>query len=146
MLEWVWPQMLGDATSPELHLARAYANASGDASMGPSWSLSVFLGAPALAFSFLSRQRWLLLASLVFVVLALGSYTPLYELYRAVVLPEQAIRFPERHLAGAIILWSALAGVGLTGWLALLLGFLALRFAGLETRPALPEEECSENA
>ncbi len=116
MLEWAWPQMLGDATEPKWNLARAFANSSVDASMGPSWSLSVFLGVPVLALLFLARQRSLLLASLVFVILAVGSYTPIYELYRAAFPLEQVIRFPARHWASALILWSALAGVGWTQW------------------------------
>lgn len=111
-VEWIWPQALGDGTVPSRNLARAFANSSTDAFFAPAWSISLFIGVPVLTLAYLSGARKLALASLVFVVLALGTYTPLYGWYRAMFLPEQVIRYPERHLAGAVVLWSALAGVG----------------------------------
>jgi Bacterial membrane protein YfhO len=46
------------------------------------------------------------------VVLALGRFTPIYGLYRTVIWPEHLLRYPEKHMAAALLLWAALAGVG----------------------------------
>ena len=53
------------------------------------------------------------IAALMLVV-ALGRYTPLYALYRAVVVPERLVRYPEKHLGAVVVLVAALAGVGFT--------------------------------
>jgi len=119
MLEWVWPNAFGEPETPR-NLARVVANTGADEYMGSGWSLSVFVGAPTLLFAVAGalrppmRARGLLFGSLVFVVLALGTFTPLYGAYRALALPEQLVRYPERHLAGALVVWSALAGAGFT--------------------------------
>jgi len=120
LLEWIWPNAFGDPTEPARDLAGVYLSSSADPNMGPTWSLSLFIGAPVLilagyaAHRSQARLRGVLIASLGFVVLALGTYTALYAVYRAVVLPEWLIRFPERHLVGAIVIWCALAGAGFT--------------------------------
>jgi hypothetical protein len=119
-LEWVWPNALGDPAEPARNLARVYASSAGDAHMDPSWSMSLFVGAPALMLAAVAalrpeaRVRALLLGSLAFVVLALGTYTPLYAVYRFFALPERVIRYPERHIAAAMLLWTVCAGVGFT--------------------------------
>jgi len=117
LLELVWPGALGDPTDGAGHAARLVANSAADPFMAPSWSTSVYVGAPVLLLALGAGRRALVALSLTFVVLALGTYTPVYELYRTAVLPEQVIRYPERHLAGALCLWWPLAGVGLQRWL-----------------------------
>jgi hypothetical protein len=116
-LEWVWPHGLGNAAEPAADLGRLFADSSRDAFMGSGWSISLFLGAPVLLLAVYGARgardrRRLALAACGFVVLALGAYTPLYSVYRAVVVPERLIRFPERHLIGWLVPWVALAGVG----------------------------------
>ena len=119
MLEWVWPRVLGEAANERMNLARLVADTSGGAGLEPSWAFSEYLGAPVLLLAAVGAgahrdARRLLALSLLPVLLALGRYTPIYGIYRALVLPEHLIRYPEKHIAAAFILWTALAGVGLT--------------------------------
>jgi hypothetical protein len=60
------------------------------------------------------RRRALLGLSLVFLVLALGRFTPAFGAFRALFPPERFMRYPEKHVLGAVVLVSAFAGVGLT--------------------------------
>lgn len=120
-LEWLVPGAFGDPNEPSRHLARELADASAGArDVGPSWALGVHVGAPAaiLAAIGVARAgrpaRWLAVVAGVLVVLAVGRYTPLYGVYRAVFVPEHVVRYPEKHLAGAFLLLAAFAGVGLT--------------------------------
>jgi hypothetical protein len=112
LVEWIWPQAFGDSSQMSHNLAAAFANSSHEEGFGSGWSISVFFSLPALLMVATAGSRKLAWASLIFVVLALGAYTPIYGWYRALFLPEQLIRYPERHLAGALVLWSALSGVG----------------------------------
>jgi hypothetical protein len=120
LLELIWPQVLGDPTVEAQHLARIVADASDGKGMSqPSWALGVYVSAPILILcgSAAARDRLglrLALLAAFFVLLALGRYTPFYGLYRLVVLPERLIRSPEKHLVGALVLISALFGVGLS--------------------------------
>jgi hypothetical protein len=124
MLEWIWPRVLGDPTQAGRNLARVVADASaGQPGLDPAWALSTYVGAPILILAVVAatgerRARLLAWLSLGFVLLALGRYTPVYGLYRLVALPERMVRYPEKHFAGATVLWAALAGVGLTRALA----------------------------
>ena len=119
LFELVWPGFLGTATDARYNLAELLAS-SGKGVLEPSWSWSLYLGAPVLALAVLAgldrrrgrRGLWIGIAFLV--VLALGSYTPLYSLFRAVFVPEQVIRYPEKHVAGAVCLLCALAGAGVS--------------------------------
>ena len=119
LLELFWPRILGSPGDSVLNAARAVANTGGAHGLDPSWALSFYTGAPTLLFAAIALRRRapsaraLGLASLVFLLIALGSYTPFYAAFRTVVLPERLVRFPQRHFAGAIVLWTTLAGIGL---------------------------------
>ena len=118
LVELIWPGFLGTAADARYNLAELVA-ASGKDVLDPSWSLSLYLGAPVLALAVvagLDRRRgtrglWVGVA--VLVLLALGSYTPLHSIFQAVFPPERVIRYPEKHVAGAVCLLCALAGAGL---------------------------------
>jgi hypothetical protein len=117
LLELVIPRAFGDQTNTTRTLARVFADAGDGSDLDTTWASSVYLGLPVvvLAIAGIRREggaRGLALVSLVFVALALGKNTPLYGLYRQVALFEQFLRYPERHLAGAMVLWTALAGLG----------------------------------
>jgi hypothetical protein len=118
LVELFWPRVLGSPGDPALHLARAVADSGGARGLDPSWALSFYTGAPTLLFAFLAvrgrvpHARALALGSLALLVLALGTYTPVYQLFRAVFLPEKLVRYPERHFAGTLVLWTTLAGLG----------------------------------
>ena len=122
MLEWLWPGVLGDPTQPAQHLARAYADAGGGG-LDPGWALSDFVGVPVLmlagfAASLDREKRWLGAATVILVLLGLGGFTPLYAVWRWLFPPERLIRYPEKHLAGVLVLWCSLAAVGLEAALA----------------------------
>ena len=116
LLELVWPNVLGQGFRPERSLASLWA--SGGGSLEATWSASLYLGAPVLLCAGLAAfrgdrpARRLAILSLFFVVLALGTFTPIYGLYRKLVWPEHLLRYPEKHMAAALLLWAALAGVG----------------------------------
>jgi hypothetical protein len=116
LLELIWPNVLGQAFRPERCLSALWAHGGG--ALEPTWSASLYLGAPVLLCSALAvwrgdqRHRRLAILSLLFVGLAFGTFTPLYGLYRTLVWPERLLRYPEKHIAGALVLWAALAGVG----------------------------------
>jgi hypothetical protein len=116
LLELVWPNVLGQGFRPERCLASLWA--SGGGPLEATWSASLYMGAPVLLCAALAAWRGdrparrLAILSLVFVALAFGTFTPLYGLYRSLVWPERWLRYPEKHIAGALVLWAALAGVG----------------------------------
>lgn len=107
LLELAWPRLPLPDEANGRHLE-------------PTWAFSVYLGAPVLAFAALAvargerHARALAVVALALVVLALGRYTPLYALYRAIALPERLIRYPEKHVSGVVTLVALLAGVGFT--------------------------------
>lgn len=119
LIELVWPRGLGPPLQPgrAIH-ALLRQDTPGTESLGPVWAHSVYLGAVPLALASVASdgrtRRALVIASAGFVVLAFGTWTPLYAVYRWAFLPEQIMRYPEKHIAGAIAIWCALAGVGLT--------------------------------
>ncbi len=120
VLEWVWPSVYGDSNEPAEHLARVVANAAGPTPLAPSWALSLYVSMPIVGLAIIgwarSRRdlRLLGIAAIVFVLLALGRYTPIYGLYRTVFLPERFVRYPEKYVGGAILLACAMAGIGWT--------------------------------
>lgn len=117
LLELVWPRVLGNPSDPSTNLAELVAN-SGAGELGPSLSLSLYLGAPILALAIIAAKgdvkgsRAMLAGAVVLILLALGAYTPIYSAFRFAFLPERIIRYPEKHVAGAICLVCALAGAG----------------------------------
>lgn len=119
LLEMAWPRLLGDAADATASVAAALADtARGAPGLGPSWAASEYLSLPVLALALVGGARrggrGLLAVALLFVALALGAYTPLYGLYRALFPPERFLRYPEKHIAGAVVLVAALAAVGYT--------------------------------
>lgn len=116
LAELVWPEVLGARNVPFLDLGRLVASTAHGVVSSPSWSRSLFLGAPAflLAGAAALRNRTgrrLLALSLVFLLLALGDRLFLYTAFRLLPLAGWA-RYPEKYILGAIVLWTALAGVG----------------------------------
>ncbi len=118
LLELFWPRVLGSPTDPTLHLARAVAHTGDAHGLDPSWALSFYTGAPTLLLAALAVRarvpfaRALGWTSLALLLVALGTYTPLYQVFRTVFLPERLVRYPQRHFAGVLVLWTTLAGVG----------------------------------
>jgi hypothetical protein len=116
LFELFWPQFLGEGLRPERNLAELWARGGGI--LEATWSASDYVGIPVLFCAGLATVRGerparaLGLLSLFFVVLALGSFTPIYGLYRAVFRFERFVRYPEKHLAAAVVLWTGLAAKG----------------------------------
>ncbi len=116
-LEWIWPRALGDPFDLRLHLARLVADAGARGDLPPHFTPSLHVGLPVLLLALLApgRLRWLLGGvTLLLVLVALGEHTAFYAAWRTIFIPERFVRYPERHLAGVLVLWSALAGVGVT--------------------------------
>jgi hypothetical protein len=108
LLQLVWPGLLGDPTTLDRNLTRLPELAT--------YSDGIFLGAPVLLLAATARARGvrvLLAFSALFVLLALGAHTPAYEAFRTLFPPARMVRFPEKYVAGALMIWAALAGVGL---------------------------------
>jgi hypothetical protein len=114
LLEWVWPGIWGPIFPPD----QFWGQFLGLFDVTP-WSGAVYLGLFPLALA-LSRfhcwrerpQRFLLLAFLLFFLLALGYYSPLYRLVWGLFPPYRIFRFPEKHLAPAIFALAGLAAFG----------------------------------
>ncbi len=103
-LEWIWPGVAGHPSDP-FHQAMC-------------WATSMFIGLPVLLLAASCRRQGALrrlgIASVLFVVLAMGAYTPVYGVWRSVNLAEALGRYPEKHFFPALVLWCALAGVAFT--------------------------------
>ena len=117
MLEWIWPSVLGTPGETTMDLAAVIATTSDNSGLAPNWSLSMYIGAPALVLVGIAARKHrglavLTIVSLCFVVLALGRYSPIYEWFRSVMVTEQYVRYPEKHMVAALVLWSSLSGVG----------------------------------
>jgi hypothetical protein len=116
LVELVWPQFLGQGLRPERSLAWLWGHGGGR--LEPVWSASDYIGLPVLLPAGLAALRGgrparrLGVLSLLFLLLALGTFTPAYRAYRALFLFERVLRYPEKHLATALVLWSALAALG----------------------------------
>jgi len=116
LFELVWPQILGHGLRPEQNLAELWARGGG--TLEANWSGSDYVGIPVLFCAGLASVRGrgvprrLGILSLFFLLLALGTFTPIYGVYRAVFRFEHVLRYPEKHLASALVLWSALAAIG----------------------------------
>ncbi len=114
-LEWIWPGILGD---PNNYGWLARALIPNPFHNDTCWATSLFVGLPVLLLAASgARQgalRLLGIASVLFVVLAMGSYTPVYGAWRTVTVVEKLGQFPEKHFFPALVLWCALAGVAFT--------------------------------
>lgn len=116
LLELVWPGLLGPRLPPG-GFTDAFTRVL-DPSTGTTWAYSLYVGGPVLAIAAWTAirgervERRLALASLVFVVLALGPATPAYDGLGAVVPLLRYGRSPEKFISGAVLLWSVLAGLG----------------------------------
>ncbi len=113
ILEWVWPLPFGSEGNESWFAGSALGLPTGD----PCFALSLYVGLPVFVLAAAAgsdrRTRRLLLASIAFVILALGSYTPVYGALRFALPPLRAVNFPEKFFFGALLLWCTAAGVGL---------------------------------
>jgi hypothetical protein len=123
LVELLWPGVLGPQVGPgslSANLARGLADTFGMSGRlnGPSWSFSVFVGIPVLACCLWALRggarpaRWMAVGSLVFVVLAFGAATPVYPALAALLPPLGLLRYPEKLLLPALVVWTAWAGAG----------------------------------
>jgi Bacterial membrane protein YfhO len=116
LFELVWPQVLGHGLRPEQNLTELWAHGGGQ--LEANWSGSDYVGIPVLFCAGLASVcgkgilRRLGLLSLFFLILALGTFTPIFGLYRAVFRFEHLLRYPEKYLASSLVLWTALAAIG----------------------------------
>jgi hypothetical protein len=112
LLECVWPLAFGSEGNESWFVGPALGLPAGD----PCYAFSLFLGVPVLALALAAahapRIRRLLLGSLVFLLFAFGSYTPLYGALRALLPPLRWINFPEKFFFGALLIWVVAAGAG----------------------------------
>jgi hypothetical protein len=119
LLELAVPRAFGDQTNRTHTLTRLFADEGDGQDLDTTWASSIYLGIPLLVLALhgVRRERGLRalgIFSLFLLLVAFGQHTPVYGLYRKVVLVERILRYPERHLAGAMVLWTALAGLGFT--------------------------------
>jgi hypothetical protein len=112
LVETIWPAAFGSQRVDGWLAGLVLRDGPGD----PCWSFSLFLGQPVLLCAWVAaRQRHirrLLLASLVFLLLAVGPLLPVYAMVRAVFPPLRWVNFPEKFVYGTLLLWSAGAGAG----------------------------------
>jgi Bacterial membrane protein YfhO len=112
LIETIWPAAFGSQRVDGWLAGLVLRDGAGD----PCWSFSLFLGLPVLLCAWAgARQpvvRRLLLASVVFLVLAVGPLLPVFPLLRGVFPPLRWVNFPEKFVYGALLLWSAAAGAG----------------------------------
>jgi len=116
-VELIWPMVYGVQPGDGWYAGLLLRDDAAD----PCWSFQLFLGAPALIAAAAAWRRRalrrLLGGSLAFVVLALGSYTPLYPGLLRILPPLGAVNFPEKFAFGALLIWSIAAGVGVAALL-----------------------------
>jgi hypothetical protein len=114
LLESVWPLAFGSEGNESWFVGSALGLPAGD----PCYAFSLFLGVPVLALALAAaretRIRRLLVSSLGFVLIALGSYTPVTGALRALLPPLRWINFPEKFFFGAVLIWAVAAGVAFT--------------------------------
>lgn len=112
MLEFVWPLAYGTQRGDGWFAGLLLARQPGD----PFWAFNLYVGFPVLllagAAARVGAARRLLGGSVLLLVLAFGSFTPVYGLLIRIVPLHHLINFPEKYVYGALIIWSALAGVG----------------------------------
>jgi hypothetical protein len=84
--------------------------------------LSLHLGLPSIALvtaALVGRRRACALLAGAFalaLLVALGRYTPVYDLVAALVPPVRALRYPAKAMLAAALCWALLAGFGFEAW------------------------------
>ncbi len=113
-VEWIWPLAFGSQRKDGWFAGLLLARSPGD----PFWSFNLYVGFPVLLLAAAAARerhaRRLLVATALFVFIALGRFNPLYEAFQRLFSPGRVANFPEKYLYGALIVWGALAGVGFT--------------------------------
>jgi hypothetical protein len=120
LLEWIWPELWGPSFPGEQFFGQFI-----DPKTGMPWVGVVSLGLfpLLLALGQFRRSnrppvRFLALTALLFLLLALGYYSPLYRLVWSLVPLYRIFRFPEKHLAVATFALAGLAAFGFQNLLA----------------------------
>jgi len=112
LVETIWPAAFGSQRVDGWLAGLVLRDGPGD----PCWSFSLFLGLPVLLCAWAAARqrvvRRLLLASAVFLVLAVGPLLPVFPVLREIFPPLRWVNFPEKFVYGALLLWSAAAGAG----------------------------------
>ncbi len=113
-VEWIWPLAFGSQRKDGWFAGLVLARSPGD----PFWSFNLYVGFPVLLLAIAAARerhaRRLLVATALFVFVALGRFNPVYEALQPLFPPGRVANFPEKYLYGALIVWGALAGVGFT--------------------------------
>jgi len=115
LLEFLWPGLWGPIFPPDQFWGRFLRLLS----VTP-WAGTVYLGLFPLLLAFSQFRFWrqppgrfLVFTCLLFFLLALGYYSPLYRLVWTLFPPYRIFRYPEKHLVLAVFALAALAGLGL---------------------------------
>ncbi len=112
LIETIWPAAFGSQRVDGWLAGLVLRDGPGD----PCWSFSLFLGLPVLLCAWTAARqrvvRRLLLASTVFLLLAVGPLLPVLPVLRAILPPLRWVNFPEKFVYGTLLLWSAAAGAG----------------------------------
>jgi hypothetical protein len=112
LIETIWPAAFGSQRVDGWLAGLVLRDGPGD----PCWSFSLFLGLPVLLCAWTAARqrvvRRLLLASALFLLLAVGPLLPLFPLLRELFPPLRWVNFPEKFVYGTLLLWSAAAGAG----------------------------------
>lgn len=112
LIETIWPAAFGSQRVDGWLAGLVLRDGPGD----PCWSFSLFLGLPVLLCAWTAARqrvvRRLLLASAVFLLLAVGPLLPVLPLLREILPPLRWVNFPEKFVYGTLLLWSAAAGAG----------------------------------
>jgi hypothetical protein len=112
LIETIWPAALGSQRVDGWLAGLVLRDGPGD----PCWSFSLFLGLPVLLCAWTAARqrvvRRLLLASALFLLLAVGPLLPLFPVLRELFAPLRWVNFPEKFVYGTLLLWSAAAGAG----------------------------------
>jgi Bacterial membrane protein YfhO len=112
LIETIWPAAFGSQRVDGWLAGLVLRDGPGD----PCWSFSLFLGLPVLICAWTAARqrvvRRLLLASAVFLLLAVGPLLPVLPFLREILTPLRWVNFPEKFVYGTLLLWSAAAGAG----------------------------------
>jgi hypothetical protein len=112
LIETIWPAAFGSQRVDGWLAGLVLRDGPGD----PCWSFSLFLGLPVLLCAWTAARqrvvRRMLLASAVFLLLAVGPLLPVLPVLREILPPLRWVNFPEKFVYGALLLWSAAAGAG----------------------------------